>query len=80
MENGVSWVWFLSFNLLLLRTYNLFRESGILRFSKWTKDFTRSTQPQEYWRDQTLFEIASAFGTPLIIDVATQKRTIGHYL
>jgi len=35
--------------------------------------------PQEYSRRQTLFEIASVFGTPLTIDVATQERRFGLY-
>jgi len=32
---------------------------------------------QEYWRKQTLFEIASGVGTSLIIDEATQSRLFG---
>lgn len=61
---------------------------GILRFSGWTKDFTPQNLtithaqvwirllhlPQEYWRKQTLFEIASGIGTPLSIDEATQAN------
>ena len=30
--------------------------------------------PQEYWRQRTLFEIASAIGTPLSLDEATKAR------
>jgi hypothetical protein len=65
----------------------------ILRLSKWTNDFNSHTQrqthaqiwirlmelPQEYWRQHTLFEIASAIGTPLMLDEATLNRTFGHY-
>jgi hypothetical protein len=35
--------------------------------------------PQEYWRQRTLFEIASAIGTPLSLDEATKARAFGHY-
>jgi hypothetical protein len=35
--------------------------------------------PQEYYLERTLLEIVGAIGTPLIIDVATQKHTFGHY-
>jgi len=35
--------------------------------------------PQEYWMEQTLLEIASAVGTPLLIDNATSKHIFGHY-
>ena len=35
--------------------------------------------PQEYWMEQTLREIASAVGTPLVLDNATLKRLFGHY-
>ncbi|AET02663.2 DUF4283 domain protein [Medicago truncatula] len=35
--------------------------------------------PQEYCLERTLLETTGAFGTPLIIDAATQKRTFGHY-
>jgi hypothetical protein len=35
--------------------------------------------PQEYWRQRTLFEIASAIGTPLSLDESTRNRTFGHY-
>jgi len=66
---------------------------GLLRFSQWTKDFKLLTQkqthvslwirlvelPQEYWRERTLKEIASAVGTPIDIDGPTRNRTFGHY-
>jgi hypothetical protein len=66
---------------------------GVLRLSKWTNDFNPYTQrqthaqiwirlmelPQEYWRQRTLFEIASAVGTPLALDESTNHRTFGHY-
>ena len=72
-------------------TVNL--QPGILRLFEWTKDFNMNKQsntyaqvwirlmelPQEYWMDRTLREIASAVGTPLIIDNATTKRLYGHY-
>jgi len=35
--------------------------------------------PQKYSMEQTLREIASAMGTPLLIDNATSKRLFGHY-
>ena len=35
--------------------------------------------PQEYWRERTLKEIASAVGTPIDIDGPTRNRTFGHY-
>jgi len=35
--------------------------------------------PQEYWMERTLREIASAVGTPLVLDNATLKRLFGHY-
>ena len=35
--------------------------------------------PQEYWRDRTLKEIASAVGTPIDIDGPTRNHTFGHY-
>ncbi|EER02368.1 hypothetical protein Pmar_PMAR016934 [Perkinsus marinus ATCC 50983] len=35
--------------------------------------------PQEYWRKQTLFEISSGVGTPLIIDDAIKSRLSGIY-
>ncbi|KEH15448.1 DUF4283 domain protein, partial [Medicago truncatula] len=74
-----------------LGTVNL--KPGVLRLFEWTKDFNmhkqRNTQtqvwirlmelPQEYWMDRTLREIASAVGTPLLIDNATTKRIFGHY-
>ncbi|KAK2357831.1 hypothetical protein QL285_095068 [Trifolium repens] len=72
-------------------TINL--KPGVLRLSKWTNDFNPYTQrqthtqiwirlmelPQEYWRQCTLFEIASAIGTPLSLDEATKARAFGHY-
>jgi hypothetical protein len=72
-------------------TVNL--KPGILRLSKWTNDFNKYTQrqthaqiwirlmdlPQEYWRHRTLFEIASAVGTPLSLDASTSNRVFGHY-
>ncbi|PNX72874.1 stachyose synthase [Trifolium pratense] len=65
--------------------YNL--RPGLLRLSKWVADFNPRTQkqtyvqvwiriidlPQEYWRPRTLFEIASAIGTPLILVETTEK-------
>jgi len=72
-------------------TLNL--KPGLLRLFEWSKDFSARTQhqthaqvwirllelPQEYWMDRTLKEIASAIGTPLLIDAATQNRVFGHY-
>jgi hypothetical protein len=72
-------------------TVNL--KPGLLWFSQWTKDFKLLTQkqthvslwirlvelPQEYWRERTLKEIASAVGTPIDIDGPTRNRTFGHY-
>jgi hypothetical protein len=66
---------------------------GVLRLFEWSKDFNMHTQrnthaqvwihllelPQEYWMERTLREIASAVGTPLLIDKATTKRLFGHY-
>ena len=66
---------------------------GLLRFSQWTKDFRLLVQkqthvslwirlvelPQEYWRERTLKEIASAVGTPIDIDGPTRNRTFRHY-
>jgi len=66
---------------------------GILRFFCWSQDFNPHSQiqthaqvwvrlmhlPQEYWRKQTLFEISSGVGTPLIIDDATKSRLFGIY-
>jgi len=59
-----------------------------LRFYYWTRDFKPQHLvqthahiwvrlmhlPQEYWRRQTLYEIASGLGTPLTINEATQHR------
>jgi len=72
-------------------TINL--KSGLLRLSQWTKDFKylahKQTHvslwirlvelPQEYWRERTLKEIASAVGTLIDIDGPTRNRTFGHY-
>jgi len=72
-------------------TVNL--KPGLLRFSQWTKDFKLLEQkqthvslwirlvelPQEYWRERTLLEIASAVGTPIDIDGPTRERKFGHY-
>jgi len=72
-------------------TLNL--KPGLLRLFEWLKDFSAHTQrqthaqvwirllelPQEYWMDRMLREIASAIGTPLLIDSATQNRVFGHY-
>jgi hypothetical protein len=69
-----------------LGTVNL--KPGLLRFYRWSKDFSPQAQPQthaqiwvrflnlpqEYWEKQTLYEIASGLGTPLAIDEATQTR------
>jgi len=66
---------------------------GVLRLFEWTADFDmhnlKNTHaqvwirlmalPQEYWMEQTLREIASAVGTPLVPDNATLKRLFGHY-
>lgn len=74
-----------------LGTINL--KPGLLRFSRWTTDFKFQTQkqthasiwirlvalPQEYWRERTLKEIASAVGTPIEIDGPTRNRIFGHY-
>ena len=35
---------------------------------------------QEYWLDRTLYEIASAVGTPFIIDTTTHNRTFRQYV
>jgi len=66
---------------------------GLLRLSQWTKDFSHYSQkqthasiwirlvelPQEYWREHTLKEIASAIGTPIDLDAPTRNRAFGHY-
>jgi hypothetical protein len=76
---------------LALGTVNL--KPGLLRFSRWSKDFNKYAQrltyaqvwiclldlPQEYWLKRTLMEIFGAIGTPLIIDAATKKRSFDHY-
>jgi hypothetical protein len=35
--------------------------------------------PKKYWIEQTLREIASVAGKPLLIDNVTSKRIFGHY-
>jgi len=74
-----------------MRTVNL--KPGLLRLFEWTQDFNVHTQrnthaqvwiklmdlPQEYWMERTLREIASAVGTPLLIDNVTTKPIFGHY-
>jgi len=74
-----------------MRTVNL--KPGLLRLFEWSVDFDmhnhRNTHaqvwirlmalPQEYWVERTLREIASAVGTPLVLDNATLKRHFGHY-
>ncbi|MCI08167.1 defensin-like protein, partial [Trifolium medium] len=40
---------------------------------------TSNGAAQEYWRQRTLFEIASAIGTPLSLDESIKNRTFGHY-
>jgi len=66
---------------------------GMLRLFEWTKDFNLHTQrqthtqvwirlwelPQEFWMERTLYEIAGAVGTPLLIDNVTRNRLYGHY-
>lgn len=83
-EDDMRMVW-------AMGTVNL--KPGVLRLFEWTKDFNMHKQrnthaqvwirllelPQEYWMDRTLREIASAVGTPLLLDNATIKRTFGHY-
>ena len=72
-------------------TVNL--KSCVLRLFEWAKDFNmhahRNTHaqvwiqllelPQKYWMEQTLHEISSVVGTPLLIDNATSKRLFSHY-
>jgi len=74
-----------------LGTVNL--KPGLMRFYRWTKDFAPQAQsqthaqiwvrflnlPQEYYEQQTLFEIASGLGTPLSIDEATLHRRFGMF-
>jgi len=66
---------------------------GLMRFFCWSSDFSTQAHalthaqiwvrflhlPQEYWRKQTLLEITSRLGTPLIIDDATLHRRLGLY-
>jgi len=61
---------------------------------EWQKDFNIHTQrqthtqvwirlwqlPQEYWMERTLYEIAGAVGTPLVIENVTNNRLYGHYV
>jgi len=68
-------------------------KSGVLRLFEWSRDFNMHKQknthaqvwirlielPQKYGMERTLREIASAVGTPLVIDNATMKRLYGHY-
>ena len=72
---------------------NIALNPGLLHLSQWTKNFNHYSQkqthssiwirlvelPQEYWREQTLKEIASAVGTPIDLDAPTRNRTFGHY-
>jgi hypothetical protein len=65
----------------------------LLRLFEWKKDFNMHTHrqthtqvwirlwelPQEYWLERTLYEIAGAVGTPLLIDNVTRNRLFGHY-
>jgi len=83
-EEGMRMTW-------AMGTINL--KPGVLRLFEWQKDFNMHKQrnthaqvwirllelPQEYWMDRTLREIASALGTPLLIDSATSKCIYGHY-
>jgi hypothetical protein len=71
----------------------VYLKPGIFRLFCWSKDFNPFHQvqthaqvwvrlmhlPWEYWQYQTLFEIASGLGTPLVIDDATQARLFGLY-
>jgi hypothetical protein len=66
---------------------------GLLRLFDWKKDFNMHTHrqthtqvwvrlwelPEEYWMERTLYEIAGAVGTPLLIDNVTRNRLYGHY-
>lgn len=67
---------------------------GLFRLSQWSKDFNKYSQclthaqvwirlrdwPQDYWLERTLLEVGGGIGTPLIINIATQKRIFGHYV
>jgi len=78
-------------NIWSAGTVNL--KPGLLRLCKWTKDFNHYSQRQthvsiwirliellqEYWRERTLKEIASAIGTPIDLDGPTRSRAFGHY-
>jgi len=80
--------------ILLIKQIKFFSNlPGVLRFYGWSKDFKPQQQaqthaqlwvrlmhlPQEYWRQKTLYEIASGIGTPLTINDATQSRLFGLY-
>ncbi|AET02462.1 hypothetical protein MTR_8g040870 [Medicago truncatula] len=55
---------------------------GVLRLFEWTRDFNIHTQRQTHtqvWMERTLYEIAGAVGTPLLIDNVTKNRLFGHY-
>jgi len=68
-------------------------KTRVLYLSPWKRDFHHSTRyhtesqiliplmymPQKYWSENTLFEIASAVGTPITVDVPTQYRSFGYY-
>ena len=68
-------------------------EAGNVRLFEWSKDFNLHTQrqthmqvwiqlwqlPQGYWMEMTLYEIAGAVGTPLLIDNVTRNRLYGNY-
>ncbi|RHN78996.1 putative transcription factor interactor and regulator CCHC(Zn) family [Medicago truncatula] len=72
-------------------TWNL--KPGLLRLSRWSPDFNSFNQkqthsqvwlrfhylPLEYWQPITLFEIAGAIGTPILIDESTRNHSFGHY-
>lgn len=72
-------------------TWNL--KPGLLRLSRWSPDFNSFNQkqthsqvwlhfhylPLEYWQPRTLFEIAGAIGTPILIDENTRNHSFGHY-
>ncbi|KEH28046.1 DUF4283 domain protein [Medicago truncatula] len=66
---------------------------SVMRLFEWTKEFNAHTKrhthtqawirlwelPQEYWVERTLYEIARAIGTPLLVDNVTKNRLFGHY-
>ena len=65
----------------------------VLKYFEWVKDFNLHTKhqthaqvwirlwelPQEYWMERTLYEIAGAVGTLLLIDHVTKNCLFGHY-